>query len=224
MKEGYKPRCYKPRCRIIDVSQYLEEGMPTYPGDPSFSMVRVSKIEAGDRANVSLLTMGAHSGTHVDAPLHFLEEGRSVDEIPLDRLVGEAVVVELLRRRVKVTAGDLRPYEAKLRDKIVLIKTRNSQRWGEKEFPRRYVYLSKGAAEWLVRSRVKSVGFDWLSIEKYGDERAAAHEALLGNGIPVIEGLNLSRVKEGNYFFACLPLKIRGCEGAPARALLIKGD
>ncbi len=205
--------------RIIDVSLKISPHMLVFPGDPAPEIKRVLRIEDGKPANVSEIKFGTHTGTHVDPPLHFLSDGEGIDSLDLGYFVGEATVVDLSRAEKEITADDLKPFKTK---KILLLKTRNSENWGEREFPRDFVYMTQDAAEWMVKNKVKTVGFDWLSIEKFGEAKAPAHNLLLKNRVVIIEGLNLQGVKQGDYFFACLPLKIEGGDGGPARAVLIE--
>ena len=192
--------------QIIDVSVPVRPGMITYPGDPEVRLERVSSIADGDLANLSRLDLGVHSGTHVDAPLHFVEGGASVETLPLDVLVGPCVVVDGLDAAA-VPRGAER----------VLFKTRNSRLWERDEFSEDFVALDGEAARALVERGVRLVGIDYLSI---GDEEA--HQALLGAGVVAIEGLDLREVDPGEYRLVCAPLKLEGAEGAPARVLLLR--
>ena len=192
--------------QIIDVSVPVRAGMITYPGDPDVRLERVSSIGDGDVVNLSRLDLGVHSGTHVDAPLHFLDGGRSVETLPLDVLVGPCVVVDGLDPAV-VPAGAER----------VLFKTPNSRLWERDQFSEDFVALDGEAARALVAGGVRLVGIDYLSI---GDEEA--HKVLLGAGVVAIEGLDLREVEPGEYRLICAPLKLEGAEGAPARVLLLR--
>jgi arylformamidase len=192
--------------QIIDVSVPVRPGMITYPGDPEVRLERVSSIAAGDVVNLSRLDLGVHSGTHVDAPLHFLDGGASVETLPLDVLVGPCVVVEGLDPAA-VPAGAER----------VLFKTPNGRLWERDEFSEDFVALDAEAARALVAAGVRLVGIDYLSI---GDEEA--HRILLGAGIVAVEGLDLREAEPGDYRLVCAPLKLVGAEGAPARVLLLR--
>ena len=192
--------------QIIDVSVPVRPGMITYPGDPEVHLERVSSIADGDVVNLSRLDLGVHSGTHVDAPLHFLAGGAAVETLPLDVLVGPCVVVEGLDAAA-VPAGAER----------VLFKTPNSRLWEREEFSEDFVALDAEAARALVAAGVRLVGIDYLSI---GDEEA--HRILLGAGVVVVEGLDLREVEPGEYRLVCAPLKLVGAEGAPARVLLLR--
>jgi arylformamidase len=192
--------------QIIDVSVPVRPGMITYPGDPEVRLERVSSIADGEVANLSRLDLGVHSGTHVDAPLHFVDGGASVETLPLDVLVGPCVVVDGLDAAA-VPRGAER----------VLFKTPNSRLWERDEFSEDFVALDGAAARALVERGVRLVGIDYLSI---GDEEA--HRALLGAGVVAIEGLDLREVDPGEYRLVCAPLKLEGAEGAPARVLLLR--
>jgi arylformamidase len=192
--------------QIIDVSVPVRPGMITYPGDPEVRLERVSSIADGEAANLSRLDFGVHSGTHVDAPLHFVEGAASVETLPLEVLVGPCVVVEGLEP-ASVPAGAER----------VLFKTANSRLWERDEFSEDFVKLDGEAARQLVERGVRLVGIDYLSI---GDEEA--HRVLLGAGVVAVEGLDLREVEPGEYRLVCAPLKLVGAEGAPARVLLLR--
>ena len=192
--------------QIIDVSVPVRPGMVTYPGDPEVRLELVSSIAGGEIANVSRLDLGVHSGTHVDAPLHFVEGAPSVETLPLDVLLGPCVVVEGLDPGA-VPAGTER----------VLFKTTNSRLWEREEFSHDFVKLDGEAARALVGRGVRLVGIDYLSI---GDEEA--HTVLLGAGVVAIEGLDLREAEPGEYRLVCAPLKLEGAEGAPARVLLLR--
>ena len=191
---------------IIDVSVPVRPGMVTYPGDPEVRLERVSSIADGALANLSRLDLGVHSGTHIDAPLHFVDGGASVEALPLDVLVGPCVVVDGLDAAA-VPRGAER----------VLFKTPNGRLWERGEFSEDFVALDGEAARALVELGVRLVGIDYLSI---GDEEA--HRALLGAGVVAIEGLDLREVDPGEYRLVCAPLKLEGAEGAPARVLLLR--
>jgi len=192
--------------QIIDVSVPVRPGMITYPGDPEVRLERVSSIGDGDVVNLSRLDLGVHSGTHVDAPLHFVDGGPSVERLPLDVLVGPCVVVDGLDPAA-VPPGAER----------VLFKTPKGRLWERAEFSEDFVALDAEAARALVAGGVRLVGIDYLSI---GDEDA--HRVLLGAGVVAVEGLDLRAVEPGEYRLVCAPLKLEGAEGAPARVLLLR--
>ena len=208
---------------IIDISVPISPQMITWPGDPAVAVEPSRRISRGDAANVSQLTMGSHTGTHVDPPFHFVDEGPRVDAIALDALYGKAQVLDLGGVEDQISVADLQG--AGLEDGIerVLFKTRNCAIWeGPAEFPASYVSLSVEGAQWLRSRAVRLVGIDFLSIEKRKTPGHPTHKALLTAGIVIIEGLDLRKAEPGVYTFCCLPLKIAGGDGAPARAILIR--
>jgi arylformamidase len=207
--------------RTYDISLTISSDLPTWPGDPSVKIERVEKIEDGSNANVSRVDMGVHTGTHVDAPFHFLQNGISVDQINLSLLTGRAYVLHLPDVDV-ITASVLENAQIPPRTRRVLFKTRNSESWGKEnlEFDANFVALSEDGAEYLVKRGVKLVGMDYLSVAPYKKSRPT-HERLLEAGVVVVEGLDLSEVSQGRYTLYCLPLKIAQSDGAPARAILI---
>lgn len=201
----------------IDVSVALRAGMVRWPGDPPLAIERVQDMERGDTATLSRVSMGLHSGTHVDAPLHFVPKDRTITEMPLDVMVGPARVVEVSEDVVSlesIESYDIGPGER------VLFKTRNSALWRKTEFHEDFVHLSTEAARELARRRLKLVGIDYLSVAGYRRNEVDVHRALLGAGVWILEGLDLSAAEPGDYELLCLPLKIENAEGAPARALL----
>jgi arylformamidase len=209
--------------RIIDISLGIEPGMPVWPDDPPVELESAGAVAAGDPANVSALRLGTHTGTHVDPPAHFFDGGRTVDQLDLDVLVGPATVLDL-----SGTAGPIGPAElggAGLADTVerVLLRTDNSDLWRRRPLlmPERYVTLSPAGARWLVDRGVRLVGADFLSVESPIDGRYPVHELLLGAGVVLVEGLDLSAAPAGDYLLACLPLKVTGGDGAPARAVLL---
>lgn len=203
--------------KIYDVTIPLSPSMHVYPGDPAVSIEQTHRIADGDAANVSRLNFGTHTGTHVDAPRHFIDGAMTVDDIPLDLLLGPARVVEVTD--AVITAAVLAEIELAGASRV-LFKTRNSYLWAGAEFAKEFVYLTKDAAERLVELGVRVVGIDYLSVEKYDFEKPDAHHALLGAGAIIIEGLNLADVEPGDYELLCLPLKVAGGDGAPARVVL----
>jgi arylformamidase len=201
--------------RVLDVSSALSSFTPAYPGDPKVS-VKCSRT--ADGALVSRLSMSAHSGTHVDAPAHYVPGGKTVAEVGLGRLIGRAKVCDLTDHEGPITPRSLQRFRIHSLD-IVLLKTRNSRLMAEKKFTRDYVSLTQDAALYLASKKVNAVGIDYLSIDAYGCD--AAHKILLKAGIPVIEGLDLSLARNGKYTLICLPLKLMGTEAAPARCVLL---
>jgi arylformamidase len=204
--------------RLIDVSVPLDSQLPTYPHNTPFSLEPIKRIARGDSSNVSTLHMSAHTGTHVDAPRHFFDQGAGTESLPLELLIGRARVIEI-DSRAGVAAEDLAPID--LSDDIrVLIKTHNSRLWGSPEFHEDYVGVTDSGARHLVEHGIKVVGVDYLSVEKFHNPGAPAHHVLLGAGTIVIEGLNLQEVDPGVYEMFCLPLRVVGSDGAPARVVL----
>ncbi len=204
--------------RIYDVTVPLSASIPTFPGDPPFQMDFTHRIDDGQPYNVARLTMGAHAGTHVDAPYHFLADGATVDQLPLEMLLGKARVVEVAARE-KIERADLEALD--LRDDLrILLKTRMSGQMRTPQFQEDFVYLTPDAAVYLVQAGIKLVGIDYLSVEQFGSHDFPAHHALLGAGVVIIEGLDLSQVEAGDYEMVCLPLRIAGADGSPARVVL----
>lgn len=205
--------------KVVDISIPNAPGQHVYPGDPEPRVDAVRTIGGGDVCNLSLLTMGSHTGTHVDAPYHFLADGPKLGEVPLDRMVGEALVLDL-RGRPAVDRAALAGGAIKAGD-IVLCLTDNSRRWEKPGFQRDFTYLTEDAATFLVAAGVRAIGMDYLSIEKFGSPDFPVHKILLGAGVFVIEGLDLRQVAPGRYTLVCLPLKFPTLDGAPARAILL---
>jgi arylformamidase len=203
--------------KFIDVTVPLSEEVACFPGDPCFQREHTHRIAAGEPYNVSRLTLGTHSGTHVDAPYHFLEDGAKVDELSLDLLMGKVRVVSVAAREA-VEREHLEQLD--LRDDLRLFfKTRNSGQLRQ-PFQPDFVYLSPDAATFLVQVGIKLVGWDYLSVEKYQSPDFATHHTLLGAGVVIIEGLDLSLVDAGEYDMICLPLRLAGADGSPARVVL----
>jgi arylformamidase len=204
--------------KIYDISVSLSEGTPVYPGDPRVRIEPVTRLSCGDAANVSRITMSTHSGTHLDPPRHYSDNGISVDRIPLSILMGQALVVEIPAIKA-ITADELRRFPIRGEERL-LLKTANSLFWSDPAFCCDYSYLTPDGARFLVDSGVKLVGIDYLSVERF-DGDGDVHRILLENGVVILEGLNLGGVVGGSYELVCLPLKISEGDGAPARAILI---
>ena len=203
----------------IDVSVPLRTGMVHWPDNPPVSIERALAIERGDAANVSQLSMGVHTGTHMDAPIHFFPAGKGIDAMPLTAAIGRARVIEISDPE-SIKPEELRPHQIQPGERI-LFKTRNSARcWPTNDFVEDFVYISSAAAQYLAEQKVQTVGVDYLSVGGFFKDGAETHHALLGAGIWIIEGLNLSNVRPGFVELICLPLKIEGSDGAPARAIL----
>ncbi|WP_026487015.1 cyclase family protein [Caldanaerobius polysaccharolyticus] len=203
---------------VHDVSVPIFMGMHVFAGDPAPEIKRVKSIEENG-ANVSVISMGTHTGTHVDPPFHFVQSGNTVDELDLSLLMGEAKVFEVYGT-LKIQPEHLKNLDIQKGD-MVLFKTDNAKRWKQPQFQKEFTSLGLEGAQYLVEKGVKAVGIDYLSIEEYhGGGRV--HRLLLGNGVVVVEGLYLNDVNPGKYKFICLPLKIKGGDGSPARAILIE--
>ena len=204
--------------KLIDVSVPLDARLPTYPHNTPFALEPIKRIAQGDSSNVSTLHMSAHGGTHVDAPRHFFDAGAATEALPLEMLMGRARVIEVASR-TGIAAEDLAGID--FADEVrVLIKTCNSQLWGSPVFHEDYVGVTESGARYLVEHGVKVVGVDYLSVEQFRNVGKPAHHILLGAGTIVIEGLDLREVEPGVYDMLCLPLRIVGSDGAPARVVL----
>jgi len=205
--------------RWIDVSVPLKNGMVHWPGDPAFSISQPRSLDRGDTVTLSHLDMGVHSGTHMDAPAHFVRGGKHIDDLPLDAVIGRARVIAIRSKR-RIEPAELVEHRIR-RGERILFKTANSRRcWTTNDFVQDFVHISPAAAEWLAARQVKTVGVDYLSVGGYKAGGRETHLALLGAGIWVIEGLNLSGAKPGPVDMICLPLKLIGAEGAPARVIV----
>jgi arylformamidase len=210
--------------RIYDVSVAISEKTPVYPGDPGVEISEWAAIRRGDAANVTVLHMGAHTATHVDAPAHFIEGAGRVEALSLDVLVGAARVIEIPEDVRAISAAHLSLAQLGGATRV-LFKTRNSRFWAntaDEGFRTDYTYVAPDAARLLVESNVRLVGIDYLSVEAFKPERYETHQILLSAGVVIIEGLDLREVAAGAYELICLPLKITGGtgDGAPARTVL----
>lgn len=201
---------------IIDISWPISPEMTAYKDKKQVRFEQNKNFER-DGVRDSTIVIGSHSGTHVDAPSHFLADGESIDQVPLSSLMGPCVVLDLLCD--VITAHELKKYEIGP-EMIVLFKTRNSLRGETEPFNPEFVYLDASGAQYLIEKGVVAVGIDYLGIER-GDPAHSTHSLLMGKNIPIIEGLRLDDVPGGSYLFFCLPLNIVGLESAPARAVLI---
>ncbi len=204
--------------KIIDISLTIHEGMIVYPKNPNVRIKQVSRFPK-DATTKSELVLGSHTGTHLDAKSHVFENADGADKVPLESLYGDCKVLDLTSCSSKITAGDLKKHDIKKGD-IILLKTKNSLR-GYSRFYDDYVYIDDSAAQYLAGRKIKTVGIDHLSVKQLGNRESRTHPILIG-AMTVFEGLDLSKVKPGKYIFAGLPLKIKDCDGAPARAILIK--
>jgi arylformamidase len=205
--------------KIFDISMPVYSGMVVYPGDPDVS-IRKNKTFRKDGVLVSNIAMGLHTGTHIDAPLHYIPNGKTIDQTPLESLTGNAIVCDLASVEDCIKAKDLKKFLIDRGD-IVFLKTKNSVNAGKK-FSKKYVYLEDSGADYLIEKDIKAVGIDCLSIEKFNSCDAIVHKKLLGKEIPIIEGLVLGHVAAGRYLTHCAPLKIMGAEASPARCVLVQ--
>jgi arylformamidase len=208
---------------IYDISLPISPDLPVWPGDPPVSLEQVASIGAGAEANVSRLALGVHTGTHVDAPHHFLNDGRTVESLSLEVLTGPALVVRIPDQVKQISSHILNEAGIPPGAERLLFKTSNSSLWqaGVKTFANGFVAVSAEGAGWLVQRGVKLVGVDYLSIAPHNDS-VPTHRTLLNAGMVILEGLDLSAVAPGSYTLYCLPLKLVGSDGAPARAILVK--
>ncbi|TMI41705.1 cyclase family protein [Candidatus Bathyarchaeota archaeon] len=204
----------------------MRNGMPVYPGDPSPSFESYSTLQK-DGVNLTKITMGSHTGTHVDAPQHFIRDGIGIDRIPLNKLIGEAYVADLSKKPIGggITSKDLRrELETEIAsDDIVAIYTGCSEHWGDKSINRDYTYLTEDAADYLVSKKVRAVGIDFLSVEKFKATEHLVHKTLLGNGIFIVESLSnaLNQFVGQRILMICMPIKLRDGDGAPSRVVAV---
>ncbi|OHA48779.1 MAG: hypothetical protein A2Z62_02055 [Candidatus Terrybacteria bacterium RIFCSPLOWO2_02_42_20] len=201
--------------KVIDISLSLHKNTIIYPGNPEVNI----KTIKGKTSTHSEIAMGSHTGTHMDAPKHIFENGDGVDKIDLNKVIGECRVLDMTRLKEVISADDFKKEMVKKGERI-LVKTRNSKR-GFKKFYDDYVYLGGEAAEFLAQKKISLFGIDYLSVKKRGGPDNRPHTKLLKNGIVIFEGLDLSKVKPGKYFFVGLPLKLMGLDGSPVRAILL---
>lgn len=207
--------------KIYDVSVDIHPRMQAFPGDPRFRSKPVRSLESGDPFGLSRIRMSNHTGTHVDAPSHMISGGKTVTDLPLEVMNGKARVVQIMNRE-KIDILELKQLTL-INDVRILFKTRNSHLWTDhKYFSKKYIYLTPDAATYLVDEGIKLIGFDYHSVERFGDETYPVHKILLGNQVVLLEGLNLSQIDEGQYEMSCLPLKLKDMDGAPARVILKK--
>jgi len=209
--------------KIWDISLTISPNLPTWPGDPKAVIERVSAISDGANANVSRMDMGVHTGTHVDAPLHFIDGSSAVEAMNLEVLIGPARVVQVADDVNVIDREVLEKLELPAGTTRVLFKTRNSKYWASqvREFQTDFVGIDESGSKFLVEKGIRLVGVDYLSVAPYKQSRPT-HQILLGANMVIVEGLDLSAVQPGEYQLICLPLKIEGSDGAPARAVLIQ--
>jgi arylformamidase len=206
----------------IDISVLVDpDTTPVYPGNARPKFASLLSFDKGDSLTLSAVEMGNHTGTHIDAPLHFVKGGASIDRIPVSRLTGPTMVIEVSRSATIVDGAELNRHEWRGAKKI-LFKTRSSYDnfWADKQFHKDFVGMAPDAAQLLADAGVDLVGIDYLSVEQFGAPAPLAHRALLGKGVVIVEGLDLRQVSGGKYQFTVLPLRLKGLEAAPARAIL----
>jgi len=206
--------------KIYDLSLTIYPGMQCWPNDAGVELIQEQSLRSGDAYNLSRLACSSHIGTHIDAPYHFSEAGKGIDEVSLYDLIGEALVVEVPAADL-ITAAELRDVDMRTYKRI-LFKTRNSELLADRTFHEDYVALDYSAAQLLVENGVKVVGIDYLSIEAFTDAGHRVHKLLTENGVLILETLDLRAIEQGAYFMVALPLKLKGCDGAPTRVVLIE--
>lgn len=204
--------------KIYDISWPISESSTEYKEKKSISFTAMKNFDT-DHVRETKICMSVHTGTHVDAPSHFLKDGNVINEIELDRLIGGAKVLDLSTVREKITAGVLAQHEINQHE-IILLRTINSAKSATEEFEPDFIYLDASGAQYLADKKVKAVGIDYLGIER-GDPEHSTHTTLFKADIIIIEGLRLNHVQAGNYFIVCLPLALVGLDAAPARAILM---
>jgi arylformamidase len=203
----------------IDISVPVHNGMPVWPNDPGLHFEHTMDQNNGDVCTVTRATMSAHTGTHMDAPLHFVRNSTTIDQMPIDATVGPARVIAIGDPKA-IHREELLPHKIQ-RGERILFRTGNSDKdWANLPFDEQFIFIARDGAEYLAECGVKTVGVDYLSVGGYSQDSVETHVALLGKGIWVIEGLALGPIAPGDYELVCLPLKWAGAEGAPARAIL----
>jgi arylformamidase len=206
----------------IDISLPIDPSLLTWPGNPAVEVSPVQRIASGDGANVSALRLGTHSGTHVDPPVHFIEGGPGVDEIPLEVLIGPCWVADATGREGALGADDLETLAVPAGTDRLLVRTDNSELWRSMpgRFPETYTSLAPEGSRWIVDRGIRLVGVDFLGIEARGSEGHPTHVELLSNGVVIVEGLDLGAVEPGSYDLVVMPLRLAGGDGGPGRAAL----
>lgn len=203
----------------IDVSVPLKNGMAHWPGDPDPSFTKLMKMNDGEMCNVTRFNASVHTGTHMDAPYHFLNDGIGMEQWPPESTIGPCRVIEV-RDKESIKVRHLEPLGLRKGERL-LIKTPNSKRcWNDDKFHNDFVYISKEAAAFMAERRIRTIGVDYLSVGGFYNDMVQTHQNLLRAEIWIIEGLNLSKIKPGKYDLNCMPLKLAGSDGSPARALL----
>lgn len=207
--------------KIFDISVDISNSLVFWPGDKPPQIKSINDMHKGDDINLSRLDISAHIGTHMDAPRHFLKEGKSIDVMPLEVGLGKARVIEI-EDNSSIKKEELQKHNIQKAERI-LLKTRNSEQdWTEKNFMYDFVHLETKAAEYLASLKIRLIGIDYLSVSGINKNEHEVHKAFLKNEIWILEGIHLKNVTEGEYELICLPLKLKNCDGAPARAILRK--
>ena len=211
------------KSEIIDISIPLSKKLPVWPNGFGINISSLATIGNNSDANVSRLDIDVHSGTHIDAPLHFIENGKTTNEINLDRLIGDCFLVELPKNLLTIQRTDLENLNIPNNTTRLLLKTYNSfnNLWDNQTFDKEFCAISADAAEWLVEQKIDLIGIDYCSIQKFYDP-PVTHQIILNNNIIILEGLDLRNVGGGMYKLTCLPISILGIEGVPVRAILKK--
>lgn len=206
--------------KIYDISLPITQTLLTWPGDPAVSFAEKCSINNGDICNVTEITMGVHTGTHIDAPYHFINDGKKVHEIDLTTLLGKCIVVEVESSEY-IMKKDIEHIDFQTYKKV-LFKTKNSEQFKNDltSFNKKFISLHEDTTDYLVEKQIELIGIDYLSIEGFYSKSAYVHKTLLSNNIVVLEGLNLSDIVPMEYEIICLPIKLVGCDGAPVRVIL----
>lgn len=203
---------------IFDISLSINENIILYPGDAEVSYHPICTIEKSG-CNMTKITFGSHTGTHIDAPYHFLENGITIDQIPLNTFIGKCQVIFVEKDIIskeeiqkKINPGIKR----------IIFKTKNSTLWNIDNFSKKFTHLTLSGAEYLIENNIILVGIDYVSIEQFGTPDFAVHKKLFSKNIPILEGLNLTNIDPGEYYLIALPLKLENLDGSPVRAVLLK--
>lgn len=210
--------------QISDLSVPLRNDMPFYPGDPAPQITRLEEHERGDAWQTTHLALCAHLGTHVDAPRHRIRGGGTVDNLDLQILIGRAYVVDLTEVALEIRAEDLEAQTIPRETTRLILKTRNAALWQSNEFQKDFVALSESGAQWLVARGIRLVAMDYLSADIFSSQDFRAHDVLLNARVVIVEGVMTGTISAGWYTLVCLPLRLQDADGAPARAILIRGE
>jgi arylformamidase len=206
--------------RIYDISTPVKSGGIVYPGNPEILIEPQQAISRGAGANVSSIAFGSHTGTHVDAAKHFFDDGQTVDRIPLEKLIGPAILIAFPEDVMEITSAHLEQHELGAHTRV-LLRTWNSGLLSQPDFEKAYTFLAPDGAQYLVDRGVELVGIDYLSIEQFHSGHHRTHITLLEKDVVIVEGLDLSEPPPGEYQLVCLPLRLANLDAAPARAILI---